>query len=86
MYRLPPEHTHLPYAALFRLQCWLSSLYRYQLLFGLLGDASDHRSRWQLHGELDLVQMRLAAQRLVGIHDFKSFQAAGGELLGLWLR
>ncbi|MDB4561623.1 tRNA pseudouridine(38-40) synthase TruA [bacterium] len=57
----------------------ISKRYRYQLQVGGVRDAFDYRYRWHLHGELDLDQMRLAAQRLVGIHDFKSFQAAGGE-------
>ena len=53
--------------------------YRYQLKIGGVRDVFDYRYHWHLHGELDLGQMRLAAKRLIGEHDFKSFQAAGGE-------
>ena len=53
--------------------------YRYQLQIGGVRDAFDYRYHWHLHGELDLDQMRLAAQRLIGEHDFKSFQATGAD-------
>ena len=53
--------------------------YRYQLQIGGVRDAFDYRYHWHLHGELDLEQMRLAAQRLIGEHDFKSFQATGAD-------
>lgn len=51
--------------------------YRYQLQVGGVRDAFDYRYRWHLHGNLDIDPMRMAAQRIVGVHDFKSFQAAG---------
>ena len=53
--------------------------YRYQLRIGGARDAFDYRYHWHLHGELNLDQMRLAAQRLIGEHDFRSFQAMGAE-------
>lgn len=53
--------------------------YRYQLKIGGVRDVFDYRYHWHLHGELDLGQMRLAARRLIGEHDFKSFQAAGAD-------
>lgn len=53
--------------------------YRYQIKVGGVRDAFDFRYHWHLHGKLDVEQMRLAAQRLVGERDFKSFQAAGAD-------
>ena len=53
--------------------------YRYQVQMGGVRDAFDYRYRWHLHRKLDLDQMRMAAQRIVGVHDFRSFQAAGSE-------
>lgn len=53
--------------------------YRYQLKIGGVRSVFDYRYHWHLHGKLDLDQMRLAAQRIIGEHDFKSFQAAGAE-------
>ncbi len=53
--------------------------YRYQLKIGGVRNVFDYRYHWHLHGELDLDQMRLAAKRLIGEHDFKSFQAAGAD-------
>lgn len=53
--------------------------YRYQLKIGGVRDVFDYRYHWHLHGELDLGKMRLAARRLIGEHDFKSFQAAGAD-------
>ena len=53
--------------------------YRYQLKIGGIRDAFDFRYHWHLHGDLDFEKMRLAAQRLIGEHDFKSFQATGAD-------
>jgi tRNA pseudouridine38-40 synthase len=53
--------------------------YRYQLQVGGIRDAFEHRYRWHLHGRLDLDQMRSAAERFVGVHDFASFQASGSD-------
>jgi tRNA pseudouridine38-40 synthase len=53
--------------------------YRYQLQLGGIRDVFEHRYRWHLHGRLDLDRMRSAAERLTGLHDFASFQAAGSD-------
>jgi tRNA pseudouridine38-40 synthase len=53
--------------------------YRYQLQLGGIRDVFEHRYRWHLHGRLDLDSMRSAAERLIGLHDFASFQAAGSD-------
>jgi tRNA pseudouridine38-40 synthase len=53
--------------------------YRYQLRLGGIRDVFEYRYRWHLHGAMDLDRMRAAAQRLVGRHDFESFQAAGSD-------
>lgn len=53
--------------------------YRYQLKIGGVRDVFDYRYHWHLHSKLNLRQMRLAAQRLVGERDFKSFQATGAD-------
>ncbi|MFG0263481.1 MAG: tRNA pseudouridine(38-40) synthase TruA [Novipirellula sp. JB048] len=51
--------------------------YRYQLQIGGLRDVIDYRYRWHLRYAIDLDAVREAAQRLVGNHDFASFQAIG---------
>lgn len=53
--------------------------YRYQIKIGGVRDVFDYRYHWHLHGKLDLDQMHLAAQRVIGTRDFKSFQAAGAH-------
>ncbi len=53
--------------------------YRYQLQIGGKRDPFSYRYRWRLRGAVDLEPMRLAAARLVGRHDFASFQAAGSD-------
>lgn len=53
--------------------------YRYQLQVGSIRDAFEHRYRWHLYGSVDLDRMRAAAERLVGVHDFASFQASGSD-------
>ena len=53
--------------------------YRYQLRIGGVRDVFDYRYHWHLHGGLDLERMCSAAKRLIGEHDFKSFQAAGAD-------
>jgi tRNA pseudouridine38-40 synthase len=53
--------------------------YRYQLKIGGVRNVFDYRYHWHLNAELDLDQMNLAAKRLIGEHDFKSFQAAGAD-------
>ncbi len=51
--------------------------YRYQLQIGGPHDPLQHRYRWRLRGPIDLQAMQAAAGRVVGEHDFASFQAAG---------
>ena len=53
--------------------------YRYQLQIGGTRDAFQFRYRWHLPGPLDVDAMRDAAVRLIGRHDFASFQAAGSQ-------
>lgn len=53
--------------------------YRYQLQIGGSRNPFGFRHRWRLTGKLDLEQMRSAAARIVGRHDFASFQASGSD-------
>lgn len=53
--------------------------YRYQLRVGGPRDPFRDRFDWHLRGPLDVDAIRDAALRLVGRHDFASFQAAGSE-------
>lgn len=53
--------------------------YRYQLQLGGRRDAFQHRYRWHLRGRFDVDRMSAAANRLVGKHDFASFQATGSD-------
>ncbi len=53
--------------------------YRYQIRVGGPRDPFDYRYSWQLPGPLDCDAMCDAASRLVGRHDFASFQAAGAD-------
>lgn len=51
--------------------------YRYQIRVGGLPDPFGYRYHWHLRGPLDVTAMRSAAWRLVGRHDFASFEATG---------
>lgn len=51
--------------------------YRYQLQLGGVRDAFEYRYRVQVPAAVDVEAMRAAAERLVGKHDFASFQATG---------
>ncbi len=53
--------------------------YRYQLQIGGGRDAFEYRYRWHLPGPIDVDAIRMAAERLRGLHDFASFQAAGSD-------
>jgi len=53
--------------------------YRYQLQMGGFDSPFERRFRWRLKQPLSLQLMQQAAKRLVGEHDFVSFQAAGSE-------
>jgi tRNA pseudouridine38-40 synthase len=51
--------------------------YRYQIQIGGLRDAFEFRYRWHVQGPIDVEAMREATLRLLGKHDFASFQAVG---------
>ncbi|QDT02544.1 tRNA pseudouridine synthase A [Rubripirellula lacrimiformis] len=53
--------------------------YRYQLQVGGPRDVFQYRYRWHLHTAIDVEAMRTAARRMVGEHDFASFQASGSD-------
>jgi len=53
--------------------------YRYQLQIGGVRDAFDYRYRVHVPGRVDVQAMQTAAVRLIGKHDFASFQATGSE-------
>lgn len=53
--------------------------YRYQLQLSGLRDAFEFRYRWHVHGRYDLEVMQAAANRILGRHDFRSFQASGAD-------
>ena len=53
--------------------------YRYQLQVGGVRDPFQYSFRWHLHGTIDRNAIRAAAQRIVGRHDFQSFQASGSD-------
>ncbi len=57
----------------------LGKRYRYQVQIGGLRDVFDYRYRWHLRGRIDVDAMQQAASRLLGRHDFASFQAAGSD-------
>ncbi len=51
----------------------------YRYIIDRDGDIFRRNMVYQLEDELDIDQMRMAANYLVGTHDFKSFEAAGGQ-------
>jgi tRNA pseudouridine38-40 synthase len=53
--------------------------YRYLLRNGSLVSPFEHRYVWQVQEPLDLDAMQIAAQTLVGTHDFAVFRSAGGH-------
>jgi tRNA pseudouridine38-40 synthase len=53
--------------------------YRYQLQVGGNRDPFQSRYRWHLRGHLNLDTMRQAAERFLGRHDFRGFQASGSD-------
>jgi tRNA pseudouridine38-40 synthase len=57
----------------------LGKRYRYQLQLGGIRDPFEYRYRWTLHRKINVDRMRAAAERLVGRHDFASFQASGSD-------
>lgn len=53
--------------------------YEYWILNDPNRSAFHHRFLWHVRTELDVERMQRAAARLIGEHDFSSFQASGGE-------
>jgi tRNA pseudouridine38-40 synthase len=53
--------------------------YRYVLRDGAAPNVFERKYAWQLPPRLDVDAMQRAAQRLVGTHDFKSFESSGAE-------
>ena len=53
--------------------------YRYQLQLGGTRDVFEFPYRWHLKGHVDIDQMRIAASRFLGTHDFAGFQKAGSD-------
>lgn len=53
--------------------------YRYQIQTGPIRDVLQRRYRWHVPRPVDLEAVRQAANRLVGQHDFASFQSAGAD-------
>jgi tRNA pseudouridine38-40 synthase len=53
--------------------------YEYWILNDPTRSAFHHRFFWHVRVGLDLAKMRRAGERLVGEHDFASFQASGAE-------
>ena len=51
--------------------------YRYRILNRLQRSALHRHRAWWVHQPLDAAQMHIAAQHLLGEHDFSSFRAAG---------
>ncbi len=54
-----------------------SRSYTYQILNQTVRSALLHRKAWWVHADLDADAMQLAANDLLGRHDFSSFRAAG---------
>lgn len=53
--------------------------YRYRIYRGPLKPVFEARYVWHWHRPLEVEPMREAARRLVGRHDFKSFEGGGSE-------
>lgn len=53
--------------------------YRYIIQNGPLADVFSRRYAWHIYRRLDAAAMQRAAQRLVGRHDFSSFETSGSE-------
>ncbi len=59
----------------------IAKTYRYKIQTGQLADLFLRKYAWHVRGRLDLDSMKSAAERLVGVHDFASFQSAGSTRL-----
>ncbi len=55
----------------------ISKIYRYRILNRSLPDAIGRHYAWHLRRPLDTEAMQRAADHLVGLHDFTSFEGAG---------
>ena len=53
--------------------------YIYRISSGRKPSVFKKNTAYQIEGDLDLALMREAAKHIVGTHDFKCFQASGGE-------
>ena len=53
-----------------------SKLYRYTILNRPYPSALHYKRSWYIHDHLDVMKMKRAASFFIGIHDFRSFQAA----------
>ena len=53
--------------------------YRYVIQYGAHRDVFDRAYSWYLPSSLNVPLMKLAAEQLVGTHDFASFQASGSD-------
>ncbi|MBE9542258.1 MAG: tRNA pseudouridine(38-40) synthase TruA [Proteobacteria bacterium] len=58
-----------------------SRVYKYLIWRGDTFSPFYRRFSWQMHYQLDLEEMRKAAECLVGLHDFASFQGTGSASL-----
>lgn len=58
----------------------VSRVYRYLIDNRLVPSALLRRYSWHIPEPLDLEAMKIAAQFLVGVHDFASFHASGSDL------
>jgi tRNA pseudouridine38-40 synthase len=67
-----PDNFHATYDA-------LRKTYRYQIHNGRIPTVFDRHYAWHYPQPLDAEQMHVAAQALVGRHDFSSFETAGSE-------
>jgi tRNA pseudouridine38-40 synthase len=68
--REAPEDFHARYSA-------KSKVYRYHILNRALPSAVERRFCWHVRKPLDPAAMNRGARRLLGTHDFSSFEAAG---------
>ena len=58
----------------------VSKTYEYRIVQGPFVSPFDQRYVWHVTGRLDVEAMRLAAQALLGRHDFAAFQSVGGDV------
>lgn len=58
-----------------------AKVYSYTIDNGSLADVFCLRYAWHIYSSLDLEAMRQGASFLLGKHDFKAFQAAGGSIV-----